>query len=146
WPRLIRAGRITFFLATAGALLTVALAILISFGARHDTVVKRIASLGYATPGAVMAIGLLAPATLIWQGFGITPTATVTGLMLLLFAYAARLMASAVGPIDAGLARVTPSMDRAARTLGESESGALRRVHAPLASGAVWTAGILVFV
>ena len=50
------------------------------------------------------------------------------------------------GPIESGLARVTPSMERAARTLGETENGALARVHAPLAKGAVWTAAILVFL
>lgn len=146
WPRLIHAGGVSFGLAVVGALLTVGLASLIAFGARKQAVVRKIASLGYATPGAVMAIGLLAPAALIWRSFGIAPTAAATGLTLLVFAYAARLMASAVGPIESGLARVTPSMDRAARTLGETEAGALARVHAPIASGAVWTAGILIFV
>ena len=55
-------------------------------------------------------------------------------------------MAAALEPIDAGLQRVTPSMDRAARTLGEDETGAVRRVHVPLARGALWTAALLVFV
>ena len=59
--------------------------------------------------------------------------ASGVALALLLFAYAARLMAAAVEPVDSGLARVTPSMDRAARSLGQTEAGALRRVHAPLA-------------
>jgi len=146
WLAIGHAAGVSFGLAMAGALLTVFLAGLIAFGARHDLVVKRIASLGYATPGAVMAVGLLAPAALLWQGFGVAATATSTGLILLVFAYAARLMASALGPIESGLARVTPSMDRAARTLGETETGALARVHAPLAQGAIWTAVILIFV
>lgn len=146
WSAIVHAASVSLGLATAGALLTVALACLIAFGARRDLLVKRIASLGYATPGAVMAVGLLAPAALLWQGFGIAATATGTGLILLVFAYSARLMASAIGPIEAGLGRVTPSMDRAARTLGETETGALTRVHAPLAKGAVWTAVILIFV
>jgi iron(III) transport system permease protein len=55
-------------------------------------------------------------------------------------------MAAALEPIEAGLARVTPSMDRAARTLGETEGGALRRVHAPIARGALLTAALLVLV
>src|ERR1044072_8684550 len=38
------------------------------------------------------------------------------------------------------------SMDRAARSLGETEGGAVRRVHAPLVKGALWTAGLLIFV
>ncbi len=73
-------------------------------------------------------------------------TGVLAGLTLLLLAYAARLMASALQPIEAGLERVTPSMDRAARSLGETEAGAVRRVYAPLAKGALWTAALLVFV
>jgi len=144
--RLLRAGTVSFALATAGGLLTVGLAGLIAFGARDGIWVKRIASLGYATPGAVMAVGLLAPASLIWRHSGALATAAGVSIALLLLAYSARLMASALGPIEAGLSRVTPSMDRAARTLGETEGGALRRVHAPLTKAALWTAGILVFV
>jgi iron(III) transport system permease protein len=93
-----------------------------------------------------MAIGLLAPAALLWRS-GLAPAAgALTGVALLLYAYAARLTAAALEPIDAGLTRVTPSMERAARTLGETEAGALRRVHAPIARGALWTAALLVFV
>jgi iron(III) transport system permease protein len=146
WAGLRQAIGVSFGLGAAGAALTVALAAAIAFGARHDLLIKRVASLGYATPGAVMAVGLLGPATLIWQGFWMAATASATGLVLLVFAYAARLMASALGPIEAGLSRVTPSMDRAARTLGETEAGAMARVHAPIARGAIWTAAILIFV
>lgn len=146
FDRLARAAAVSFGLAGVGALLTVTLAGLIAFGAREGHWAKRIASLGYATPGAVMAVGLLAPASLIWRGLGGALMGVWTSLALLLLAYSARLMASALGPIEAGLSRVTPSMDRAARTLGETESGTLRRVHAPLTKGAVWTAGILVFI
>jgi iron(III) transport system permease protein len=146
FDRLGHAAMISFFLAAAGALVTVLLAAVIAFGAREGLWIKRLVSLGYATPGAVMAIGLLAPAALIWKGFGAAATGAATGLSLLVLAYAARLMASALGPIESGLARVTPSMERAARTLGETENGALARVHAPLAKGAIWTAAILVFL
>lgn len=146
FARLGHAAVISFILAAAGALVTVLLAAAIAFGAREGAWTKRLVSLGYATPGAVMAIGLLAPAALIWQGFGAAATGAATGLSLLILAYAARLMASALGPIESGLARVTPSMERAARTLGETENGALARVHAPLAKGAIWTAAILVFL
>lgn len=134
-------------MAGAGTAVTLALAVAIAFGARGRTAwPARVASLGYATPGAVMAIGLLAPAALIWRTAGAPAAGVIAGLVLLLYAYAARLTAAALGPIDAGLTRVTPSMDRAARTLGETEAGALRRVHAPVARGALWTAALLVFV
>jgi iron(III) transport system permease protein len=142
--RILRAGAVSLGLGLAGAIVTVTLAALIAFGARGQKLAQRVVSLGYATPGAVMAVGLLAPAALLWQGG--MGTGVALGLALLIFAYAARLMAAALEPIDAGLARVTPSMDRAARTLGEDETGAVRRVHVPLASGALWTAALLVFV
>ena len=93
-----------------------------------------------------MAVGLLGPASLIWRGLGALGAGVAVSLVLLLLAYAARLMASALQPIEAGLSRITPSMDRAARSLGEDEAGAVRRVHAPLVKGAMWTAGLLVFV
>lgn len=142
--RILRAAAVSLGLAGAGAVVTVTLASLIAFGARGRKLAQRIVSLGYATPGAVMAVGLLAPAALLWRGG--MGTGVTLGLGLLIFAYAARLMAAALEPIDAGLARVTPSMDRAARTLGEDETGAVRRVHVPLARGALWTAALLVFV
>lgn len=141
-----RAALVSFGLACAGAALTVLLASLLAFGDRRGHWAKRIASLGYATPGAVMAIGLLAPAGLIWRGLGGMGAGVGVGLGLLLLAYAARLMASALQPIEAGLERTTPSMDGAARSLGESEAGAVWRVHAPLARSAVWTASLLVLV
>lgn len=145
WARLGEAAGRSVALGAAGAAATVAFATALALGGAGAPLAARAASLGYATPGAVMAIGLLAPAALIWR---LTPGAsgTAVGLALLLYAYVARLMAAALEPIDAGLTRVTPSMERAARVLGESEGGALRRVHAPLAKGALWTAALLVFV
>lgn len=144
--RLIGAALRTLALAAAGAVLTVGLAALVAFGVRGSKAAARLVSLGYATPGAVIAIGLLAPAGFLWRGVSGAAGAAGVALGLLLLAYAARLMASALEPIDAGLTRVTPSMDRAARSLGETEAGALRRVHAPLARGALFTAALLVFV
>jgi iron(III) transport system permease protein len=142
-PRLTRAAITTLGLAGAGCLITTAVAAVIAFGGRGRPHPARLASLGYATPGAVMAVGLLGPAMLVWRGAGAAPAAAVA---LLLYAYMARLTAAALEPIDAGLTRVTPSMERAARMLGETETGAFARVHAPLAQGALWTAALLVFV
>ncbi len=144
FSRIFHAAGVSLGLGAAGAAVTVVLAAVIAFGARGKSLVQRVVSLGYATPGAVMAVGLLAPASLLWRG-GIG-TGVAAGLGLLIYAYSARLMAAALEPIDAGLARVTPSMDRAARTLGENEAGAVRRVHVPIARGALWTAALLVFV
>ncbi len=144
WGRLADALQNSLLLATGGALLTVLLATMLALGTRRLPLAARVASLGYATPGAVMAIGLLAPAGVIWSlspgsGMGIA-------IMLLLLAYSARLMAAALEPIDAGLARVTPSMMQAARTLGRSETSAAFAVDLPVARGAMLTAGLIVFI
>lgn len=146
WPRLLRAASHSVALASAGAVATVFLAALLALGAGRLPVTARLASLGYATPGAVMAIGLLAPAAVFWK---IAPGGSASlwvGLTLLIFAYAARLMAAALEPIEAGLSRVTPSMVAAARNLGRSEVGAALAVQAPVARGALLTALLLVFI
>lgn len=153
-PRLVRAAAASLGLAGAACVITTALALVIAFGSRARlggwALPARLASLGYAAPGVVIAVGLLGPATLIWRAEGALGGAPALGVVvalgLLLYAYTARLTAAALEPLDAGLARVTPSMERAARMLGESEAGTLRRIHAPLARGALWTAALLVFV
>lgn len=144
WARLATALRNTMLLAGGGAALTVLLATMLALGTRRLPMAARLASLGYATPGAVMAIGLLAPAGLVWsmvQGSGMA-----IAISLLLLAYAARLMAAALEPIDAGLARVSPSMMQAARTLGRTEAQAAMAVDLPIARGTLLTAGLIVFI
>jgi iron(III) transport system permease protein len=145
WPRLARAAMHSGGLGLGGALVTVALATALALGARSLPLTTRLASLGYATPGAVMAIGLLAPAGLIWR---MAPGASgmAIGIALLIYAYAARLMAAALEPIDAGLASVTPNMVWASRNLGRSAAGAAWSVQIPVARGALLTAGLLVFI
>jgi iron(III) transport system permease protein len=144
WPRLLRAGGNSLTMGMIGAVVTVTLASVLALGARRLPMATRLASLGYATPGAVMAIGLLAPAGLIWS---LMPgSGTGIALALLIYAYAARLMAAALEPIDAGLSRVTPSMVNAARSLGRSEAGAAVAVQLPVARGAMLTAGLVVFI
>jgi iron(III) transport system permease protein len=146
WSRLIPAAVRTVTLGTAGAVATVGLAVLLALTLPRLGPVARSVSLGYATPGAVMAIGLLAPAAVVWSlvpgaaaGFG-------WGLALLIYAYAARLAAAALEPVEAGLDRAGPAMVGAARLLGRSEAGAAFGVRLPVARGAVFTALLIVFV
>lgn len=144
WSRLLRAASHSVSLGVAGALVTVVLATMLALGARRAPMMVRLASLGYATPGAVMAIGLLAPAGIIWN---FAPASGMAiAIVMLVYAYSARLMAAALEPIDAGLTRVTPSMVHAARTLGRSEGGASLAVELPIARGAMFTAGLIVFI
>lgn len=146
WSRLIRAAGHSLGLGLGGAVATVVLATCLALSAEKMPITARISSLGYATPGAVMAIGLLAPASLLWQGVPGAASGLGAGLMLLIYAYAARLMAAALEPVEAGLTRVTPSMVAAARTLGRDETGAALSVRLPIASGALLTAVLVVFI
>lgn len=146
WSRLARAAGHSLGLGVAGAIATVILATCLALSAERMPVTARISSLGYATPGAVMAIGLLAPASLVWQGVPGAVSGPGVGLVLLIYAYAARLMAAALEPVEAGLTRVTPSMAAAARTLGRDETGAALSVRLPIAAGALLTATLVVFI
>lgn len=146
WGRLARAAGHSLGLGLGGAVVTVGLATCLALRAERMPVAARISSLGYATPGAVMAIGLLAPASMVWQGVPGAVSGLGIGLVLLIYAYAARLMAAALEPVEAGLTRVTPSMVAAARTLGRGEAGAALSVRLPIASGALLTAVLVVFI
>ncbi len=113
------------------------------------------ASIGYAVPGTVLALGLLTPmaaldnavATLIEQLFGVSVGLLVTGSGLaLIYAYSVRFLAISAGGIESGFGKISPSLDQAARTLGKSPTEALFRVHLPLIRPALGAAALLVFV
>jgi len=126
-----------------------------SAGAQPVRVCARIASLGYAVPGTVLAIGLLAPLAAI-DGLLDTVMQTLTGvgpgLILmgstagLLIAYTLRFLAISTGAVEAGLARIPASLEQASRLLGETGTGTLRRVHAPLLRPALAASALLIFV
>jgi len=114
----------------------------------------RSGSLGYAVPGTVLAIGLLLPlawfdgaANAVLGGFGMTPRMLLMGsATALVLAYAARFLAIAAGGVEAGLARVPPSLDQAAASLGHAPGATLCRIHLPLLRPALAAAALLVFV
>jgi iron(III) transport system permease protein len=113
------------------------------------------ASLGYAVPGTVLAIGLLTPlaaldniiAGLFESLLGISTGLLITGSGLaLIYAYAVRFLAISAGGIEAGFGKISPSLDQAARTLGTTPTRTLFRVHLPLIRPALGAAALLVFV
>lgn len=146
WPRLMTAARNSLGLGVGGAVVTVLLATALALASRRFPLTARLASLGYSTPGAVMAIGLLVPAGWLWSMVPGGSANVAAGILLLLYAYAARLMAAALEPVDAGLSRVTQSMIHAARSLGAGETGAALRVQLPIAAPALFTAGLVVLI
>jgi iron(III) transport system permease protein len=138
---------------TLGCAVVVVYAVRLGRG-RLPRVFARLASLGYAVPGTVLAIGLLPVVTgadAIIDSLAALAGAS-TGLLLLgsgaalVYAYLVRFMAVAAGGVEAGFSRVPPSLDDAARTLGERSAGRLLRIHLPLARPALVSAGLLVFV
>lgn len=150
----------SFSLAAVAAILSVMLALLFGYASRlrRDPLVRlpvRLAALGYAIPGTVIAIGVMIP--LAWldrnidllaeQWFDIRTGLLLSGtLFALLLAYSVRFLAVSLHSVEAGLERIKPSMDNAARSLGASPLQVLRRVHVPLLRGSVLTALMLVFV
>lgn len=150
----------SFILAGLGAAATVLAALVLAYAVRlHPTpairIAARIAGLGYAIPGSVIAVGMLIPLATFdnvvdsWMraSFGISTGLLLSGtLVAILVAYMARFLALGLNAAESGLSRITPSMDEAARTLGASPSSTLARVHAPILRGSVLTGAILVFV
>jgi iron(III) transport system permease protein len=110
----------------------------------------RAATLGYALPGTVLAIGLLTPALAVDAALGTLlgrPDLPLMGMgAILVVACAMRFLAMPVGGIEAGLSRIPPALEQAARLLGETATGTLRRVHLPLLTPALTASALLVFV
>jgi iron(III) transport system permease protein len=158
--RFLILSRNSFLLAGTTALIAVLIALLLAYGARlsKSTVaagLNRLVGLGYAVPGAVIAVGVLIPVTrldhwlsgqwVLW--FGHNPGLLLTGgIAALIYAYLVRFLAVALHSVESSLAKITPSMDDAARSLGLGQAATLRRVHIPLLRGSLLTAGLLVFV
>jgi iron(III) transport system permease protein len=115
----------------------------------------RLMSLGYAVPGAVIAVGILIPLALLDNKInaalialiGVGPGLLLTGsVVALLYGYLVRYFAVGYQSIEAGLARITPTMDASARSLGSGPLDTFVRVHLPILTPSVLAAGLLVFV
>jgi iron(III) transport system permease protein len=158
--RFVQLARNSFTLALLSAVLAVLLALLLAYAVRINrgglpSVLNRIVGLGYAVPGSVIAVGVLIPVTRLdnWLASGIEAAfGTNPGLLLsggitaVIYAYLVRFLAVALHTVEASLAKITPSMDDAARSLGYGQGETLARVHVPLLRGSLLTAGLLVFV
>ncbi|MBU2112788.1 MAG: iron ABC transporter permease [Gammaproteobacteria bacterium] len=150
----------SFTLAAMAAVIAVVLALLFAYAKRlrRDVFVQapvRLAALGYAVPGTVIAIGVMLPLAyldgqidlLAERWFGVRTGLIFSGtLFALLLAYSVRFLAVSLHSVEAGLERIKPSMDNAARSLGCSPLQVLQKVHVPLLRGSVLTALLLVFV
>lgn len=159
-PGLVAALVNTLVVAGAAALATVAAALFLVYGIRlagrgAARAVLPLTTLGYATPGAVLAVGLLFPLAALDHRLadgiqaltGHDPGLMITGTALALgLAYLVRFFGIAQGAVDSAFGRVSPSLPMAARTLGRSAGGVLSVVYLPLMRRSVLTALLIVFV
>lgn len=109
---------------------------------------NRVVSMGYAIPGAVIAVGILIPLSQLdaWGAAHGLELLLAGSVMALIYAYLVRFLAVSYQSVQAGLAKITPAMDASARSLGHGLGSMLLRVHVPLLWRSVLTAGLLVFV
>ncbi|MBV1886642.1 MAG: iron ABC transporter permease [Parvibaculaceae bacterium] len=146
--------------ASLAALLACFIGIILAYAARlHPTkfnqTLIRLATLGYALPGAMLAIGILSLST--WLDsvfanslkslFGVTPGLLLTGTIGgLLFAYVCRFLTVAYNGVESGLQKVHGSLDFAARSLGAGPTRVLTAIHLPMIRGSLISAMLLVFI
>jgi iron(III) transport system permease protein len=147
-------------LATLAAIIIVGLALFLSYAARiarRRSLNRAIefASLGYAIPGAVIAVGILLPLALADHGinrltqdlFGLTSGLLLSGTAFaLIVAYTVRFLAVGMANVAPGLAAIDPAMDASARVLGARPRQVLRYIHLPMLRAPALTAGIIAFV
>jgi iron(III) transport system permease protein len=150
----------TFTLSVIAAALAVVLALVLAYSLRLapspvTQLTARLAALGYAVPGAVIAVGVLIVAgwldNTVLRGvrawLGVPPGLVVSGTLgALIFAYLVRYLTASFSTVEASLTRISPSLDEAPRTLGHGLLSTLWRVHLPLLRGGLLTAALLVFV
>lgn len=150
----------SLILATLAALIIVGLALFLSYAgrlARRRALSRAIefASLGYAIPGAVIAVGILLPLALADQGinrltqvlFGFPSGLLLSGTAFaLIVAYTVRFLAVGMANVAPGLAAIDPAMDSSARVLGARPHQVLRYIHLPMLRAPALTAGIIAFV
>jgi iron(III) transport system permease protein len=162
WRDFLNWAMHSLILATGSAALAVALALGLTHAARwhpgwHTRLATQAIGLGYAVPGAVLAVGLLLPVGALqawwpteylgpaWRAW--SPSAIVTGTVVgLIYAYLARFSSVALQSVQAGYAQISPSLDESARLLGRSPGAIWWQVHRPMLQRPALVAALLVFV
>jgi iron(III) transport system permease protein len=150
----------SLFLGGVAALLTTVCALILVYANRQHPrlwtrILVKIATLGYALPGSVLAVGVfillawldhvMMAGAKAWLNLdmGLLLTGTLAAMIL---GYLVRFLAVGYSPIDSAIQRITPSVDEAARSLGSSSLKLLGRIHLPILHGGLLTAAMLVFV
>lgn len=152
--------RNTFLLASITAVLALVLALVLAYSHRIvanklTSLARHIASLGYAIPGVVIAVGILVPLARLdnsidaWfrAQFDFSTGLLISGtIVALVIAYLVRFMSISLRTVESGLTSVKSSMDQVARSLGHSPLTILRTIHVPIIRSSLLTAILIVFV
>ena len=150
----------SFILAIITAVIAMIISLVMAYGQRLEPnwlmkTAVRIAAMGYAIPGSVIAVGILIPVAGLdniidsWMrstfniSTGLLLSGTVTSLI---FAYLVRFLAVGFGSVESSLNKIAPSLDDASRSLGYGATSTLWKIHTPLMSGGLLTSAMLVFV
>ena len=148
----------SFLLAALTAAIAILVSIILAYAQRlrpANRWVTQLATLGYAVPGAVIAVGVLVPlgqfdnAVDAWSRstFGVSTGLLLSGtIAALVFAYLVRFLAVGFGAVESSLDRIMPSLDDAAQSLGCGTARTLQKIHLPLMRSGLVTGLILVFV
>lgn len=150
----------TALVAALGALVAVALALILSYAERlaRNSATQlgiQVATLGYALPGALISVGILVPLTIVDRQIAIfmrdvleiSPSLLLTGsVFALVFAYVGRFLTVAFNACSGGLAKIHPNLDAVARSLGATPRRILGEIHLPMISGSVASGLMLVFI
>ncbi|NLS12759.1 iron ABC transporter permease [Vibrio sp. SM6] len=150
----------SLYVSLSAAVLAVLVALVVNFyqrltGLRRARTFMRLSSLGYAVPGTVLAIGVMVAVLFVDRSINDMakvldwgrPGLLFSGSMFaIIFALVVRFSAVAIGSIESSLAKVSPSLDMASRTMGCSANEMLRRVHFPLIRRGALIAALLVFI
>jgi iron(III) transport system permease protein len=146
----------TLMLSAGAAAVISSVAVLLSVTVRRaptaiNRSLARVATLGYAIPGTVLAVGFFVPVAWLSRMLnrytgGETVIALQSGLAVIFCAYLARYLAVAHSPVESALLSIRPGVEEAARGMGVSGFRLLARVHLPILRPAILTAMLLVFV
>lgn len=154
----------TFYLAFIAACCTLCIALLFNNNFRFSlagklktihSIQQNIASVGYAIPGTVLAIGILIPLTLLdfklndlLEALSLEPVGLFFSgsYFALILAFVIRFSAIANGSIQSGYQQISPNLDMAAKSLNSRNADIIKRIHLPLLTPSIITALLLVFI
>lgn len=150
----------TLILGTSAAILICIVSILLAYARRRDpsglnSFLCRVATIGYALPGTVLAVGIVLP--VVWTDnlmqriisvlFNFEPGPILQGTVLVMIAaYVVRFLAVGFGSVDSAMQNIKPSLDEAASTLGKTSRETLLQIHFPLLQKGLLTAMVLALV